>query len=259
LGLRPCSRLNRLTRWSICDLGRVRDQVDARVVPCQMKISRAATTIACRLRLAREPAGRRARRAGLACFLPDGRLPVVPARDGQLPVSGPGQALAAYADLSGQSGHPRGDMVVDGRVMPYIGNTGFGFPAGQFAPGILAHVGPDGAVRQAPGGLAFPHGMAGTPDGTTLILAKTYPPVRPPSTPPPTAAWPGSASGPICLPASPTASPGRRRRRDHHGTPAGVKGLRGRGSPGRQEPAPTAFSWSPWSSSYPLRTAGRAH
>jgi hypothetical protein len=175
LGLRPCSRLNRLTRWSICDLGRVRDQVDARVVPCQMKISRAATTIACRLRLAREPAGRRARRAGLACFLPDGRLPVVPARDGQLPVSGPGQALAAYADLSGQSGHPRGDMVVDGRVMPYIGNTGFGFPAGQFAPGILAHVGPDGAVRQAPGGLAFPHGMAGTPDGTTLILAKTYP------------------------------------------------------------------------------------
>jgi len=83
-----------------------------------MKISRAATTIACRLRLAREPAGRRARRAGLACFLPDGRLPVVPARDGQLPVSGPGQALAAYADLSGQSGHPRGDMVVDGRVMP---------------------------------------------------------------------------------------------------------------------------------------------
>jgi hypothetical protein len=53
-------------------------------------------------------------------------------------------------------------MVVDGRVIPYIGNTGFGFPAGQFAPGILAHVGPDGAVRQAPGGLAFPHGMAGT-------------------------------------------------------------------------------------------------
>jgi sugar lactone lactonase YvrE len=98
----------------------------------------------------------------------------VPARDGQLPVSGPGQALAAYADLSGQSGHPRGDMVVDGRVMPYIGNTGLGFPAGQFAPGILAHVGPDGAVRQAPGGLAFPRGMAGTPDCTTLILAKTY-------------------------------------------------------------------------------------
>jgi hypothetical protein len=91
-----------------------------------MKISRAATTIACRLRLAREPAGPRARGAGLACFLPDGRLPAVPARDGQLPVSGPGQALAAYADLSGQSGHPRGDMVVDGRVMPYIGNTGFG-------------------------------------------------------------------------------------------------------------------------------------
>jgi hypothetical protein len=30
------------------------------------------------------------------------------------------------------------------------------------------------------------------------------------------------------------------------------------GSLGRQEPGPAAFSWSPWSSGYPLRAAGRA-
>ena len=107
-------------------------------------------------------------------FLPDGRLLAVSARDGHLLVSGSGQGLAAYADLSGLSRHPWGDMVVDGRGHAFVGNIGFDFPAGEFAPGSLAHVSPGGEVRPVAGGLAFPNGMAVTPDGKTLILAETY-------------------------------------------------------------------------------------
>jgi sugar lactone lactonase YvrE len=107
-------------------------------------------------------------------FLPDGRLLAVSARTGQLLARGPDGALETQADLSRLSRHPWSDMVVDGRGNAYIGNIGFDFPAGEFAPGILARATPDGVVRQAAGGLAFPNGMAITPDGTTLILAETY-------------------------------------------------------------------------------------
>jgi sugar lactone lactonase YvrE len=107
-------------------------------------------------------------------FLPDGRLLAVSARNGQLLARGPGGVVETYADLSRLSRHPWSDMVVDGRGNAYIGNIGFDFPAGEFAPGILAHATPDGVVRQAADGLAFPNGMAITPDGTTLILAETY-------------------------------------------------------------------------------------
>jgi sugar lactone lactonase YvrE len=65
-------------------------------------------------------------------------------------------------------------MVVDGRGSAYIGNMGFDFPAGEFAPGILALVNPDGEVRQVADGCAFPNGMVVTPDNKTLILAESY-------------------------------------------------------------------------------------
>lgn len=107
-------------------------------------------------------------------FLPDGRLLAVSARDGRLLAAGPEGTLETYAGLSGLSGHPWSDMVIDSRGHAYIGNIGFDFPAGEFAPGILALVTPDGAVRQVASGRAFPNGMVITPDGTTLILAETY-------------------------------------------------------------------------------------
>jgi sugar lactone lactonase YvrE len=106
--------------------------------------------------------------------LPDGRLLAVSARDGRLLDATPGGALETYADLSGLSGHPWSDMVIDGRGNAYIGNIGFDFPAGEFAPGILALVTPGGAVRSVADGLAFANGMAITPDGNTLIVAETY-------------------------------------------------------------------------------------
>ncbi|MGH2801308.1 MAG: SMP-30/gluconolactonase/LRE family protein, partial [Thermoleophilaceae bacterium] len=41
-------------------------------------------------------------------------------------------------------------------------------------PGILALVTPDGSARQVADGVAFPNGVAVTPDNSTLILAESY-------------------------------------------------------------------------------------
>jgi SMP-30/Gluconolactonase/LRE-like region len=65
-------------------------------------------------------------------------------------------------------------MVVDGRGNAYIGNLGFDFPDGEYAPGIPALISPDGSARQVADGVAFPNGMAVTPDNQTLILAESY-------------------------------------------------------------------------------------
>jgi sugar lactone lactonase YvrE len=45
---------------------------------------------------------------------------------------------------------------------------------GEFAPGILALVTPDGLLRQVADGLGFPNGMVITPDGSTLIVAESF-------------------------------------------------------------------------------------
>src|SRR5207253_2213326 len=104
-------------------------------------------------------------------FLPDGRLLIVSMRDGLLLRREHDGSLVAYADLSHLSRYPWGDMVVDGRGNAYIGNLGFDFPGGAFAPGILALVTPDGTARQVADGFAFPNGIVVTPDNSTLILA----------------------------------------------------------------------------------------
>ena len=107
-------------------------------------------------------------------FLPDGRLLVVSANDGRLLRREEDGSLATHADLSGLAGHPWNDIVVDGRGNAYVNNVGFDFPGGEFAPGIVALVTPDGAARQVADGIAFPNGMAVTPDGSTLIVAESY-------------------------------------------------------------------------------------
>jgi sugar lactone lactonase YvrE len=107
-------------------------------------------------------------------WLPDGRLLVVSAMDGRLLVGEAGGPLATHADLAGLGEHPWSDMVVDGRGNAYVGNLGFDFPEGPFAPGSLALVAPDGAARPVAGDLAFPNGLAVTPDNATLIVAESY-------------------------------------------------------------------------------------
>jgi sugar lactone lactonase YvrE len=107
-------------------------------------------------------------------FLPDGRLLIVSARDRLLLRREPDESLVTHADLSTVSEHPWNDIVVDGRGNAYVGNIGFDFPGGEFAPGILALVTPDGSARQVADGVAFPNGIVVTPDNSTLILAESY-------------------------------------------------------------------------------------
>jgi len=109
-------------------------------------------------------------------WLPDGRLLVVAARDGRLLRQEPDGSLVTHADLSGlaQRGHPWNEIVVDGRGNAYLNNQGFDFPGGQFAPGTIALLKPDGSARPVAGGIAFPNGMAVTPDNSTLIVAESY-------------------------------------------------------------------------------------
>jgi sugar lactone lactonase YvrE len=107
-------------------------------------------------------------------WLPDGRLLVVSASDRSLLRLEPDGSLATHTDLSGLSEHPWNDIVVDGRGNAYVGNIGFDFPDGEFAPGILALVTADGSARQVADGVAFPNGIVVTPDNSTLILAESY-------------------------------------------------------------------------------------
>jgi sugar lactone lactonase YvrE len=106
--------------------------------------------------------------------LPDGRLLIVSASDGLLLRREPDGSLVTHADLTGLSPHSWNDIVVDGRGNAYVNNIGFDFSGGEFAPGILALVTPDGAVRQVAEEVAFPNGMVVTPDNSTLILAESY-------------------------------------------------------------------------------------
>ncbi len=107
-------------------------------------------------------------------WLPDGRLLVVSAREGLLLRREPDGSLVTHADVSGLSERPWNDIVVDGRGNAYVGNIGFDFPGGEFAPGTLALVTPDGEARQVADGVAFPNGIVVTPDNSTLIVAESY-------------------------------------------------------------------------------------
>jgi sugar lactone lactonase YvrE len=106
--------------------------------------------------------------------LPDGRLLIVSASDGLLLRREPDGALVTHADLTGLAEHPWNDIVVDGRGNAYVNNIGFDFAGGEFVPGIIALVTPDGSARPVAEGVAFPNGMVVTPDNSTLIVAESY-------------------------------------------------------------------------------------
>jgi sugar lactone lactonase YvrE len=109
-------------------------------------------------------------------WLPDGRLLAVAARDGLLLRQETDGSLVTHADLSGlaEPGHPWNEIVVDGRGNAYLTNQGVDFPAGTFVPGTIALLKPDGSARPVADGIAFPNGMAITPDNATLIVAESY-------------------------------------------------------------------------------------
>jgi sugar lactone lactonase YvrE len=107
-------------------------------------------------------------------ILPDGRVLVVDSARRRLLRREPDGSLVQHADLSGISEKPWNDIVADSRGGAYVNNIGFDFPGGEFAPGLVALVTPEGGVSQVADGLSFPNGMAISPDGATLIVAESY-------------------------------------------------------------------------------------
>jgi sugar lactone lactonase YvrE len=106
--------------------------------------------------------------------LPDGRLLAVDSAQRRLLRREPDGSLVIHTDLAAFGEHPWNDIVVEGRGNAFVNNIGFDFPKGEFTPGFVVLVTPDGAARQVADGLAFPNGMAVTPDNRTLIVAESY-------------------------------------------------------------------------------------
>jgi sugar lactone lactonase YvrE len=107
-------------------------------------------------------------------WLPDGHLLIISGPDGLLLRREPDGSLVTHADLSGLSDHSWNEIVVDGRGNAYVNNIGFDFAGGEFAPGTVALLTPEGPARQVADGVAFPNGMAVTPDNSTLVMAESY-------------------------------------------------------------------------------------
>jgi sugar lactone lactonase YvrE len=106
-------------------------------------------------------------------WLHDGRLLVVSGPERHVLRREPDGSLVTHADLRPLSQNNCNEIVVDGRGNVYVNAGGFDRP-GQKASGIIALVTPDGLARQVADGLAFPNGMAVTPDNSTLIIAESF-------------------------------------------------------------------------------------
>ncbi len=106
-------------------------------------------------------------------WLPDGRLL---ATSGTQVLRGQTDgSLTPHADLANLSKKGLNEIVVDGRGNVYVNDVGFDLLKGEnFAPGIVVLLTPDGTARQVADGIAFPNGMAVTPDNSTLIVAESY-------------------------------------------------------------------------------------
>ncbi|GAB1689080.1 SMP-30/gluconolactonase/LRE family protein [Krasilnikovia sp. M28-CT-15] len=105
-------------------------------------------------------------------WLPGDRLVIVSSADGRLVCPEPDGTLTTYAEL-GRPGW--NDVVADGRGNVYVNGAGFDPTSGEaFRPGAVVLVTPEGSVRQVAEDIAFPNGMAVTPDNATLIVADSY-------------------------------------------------------------------------------------
>ncbi len=106
-------------------------------------------------------------------FLPDGTPLVVSMHDSTVYRIENG-GLVPHSDLSSLLAGPANDMVVTSDGRAYVGSFGFDlFHGGAPATSAIALVEPDGSARRVADGLAFPNGLAVTPDGGHLIVAET--------------------------------------------------------------------------------------
>ncbi|MGH3481940.1 MAG: SMP-30/gluconolactonase/LRE family protein [Nocardioidaceae bacterium] len=107
-------------------------------------------------------------------WLPNGRLLVTSGPEGRLLRQESDGSLVDHADLTGIGFGGLNEIVVDGRGNVYVnGGNDFDPPEGVI-PGGIALVTPDGVARQVADRLAFPNGMAVTPDNATLIVAESH-------------------------------------------------------------------------------------
>jgi sugar lactone lactonase YvrE len=110
-------------------------------------------------------------------WLPDGRMLVTGPQ--LLRVEDDGSRVP-HADTSDVLPYGCSELTVDGRGNLYVNSINFDFTdfggvmARGEAPGRIALITPDGAVRQVADGLAFPNCMVVTPDNATLIVAESF-------------------------------------------------------------------------------------
>jgi sugar lactone lactonase YvrE len=106
-------------------------------------------------------------------WLPDGPMLVTAGRE-LLRLEADG-SLTSHADLTELTDYGWNEIVVDGRGNAYVNGPGFDMMgSGEFAPGSVALLRPDGSAERVAEGIAFPNGMAVTPDEATLIVADSY-------------------------------------------------------------------------------------
>jgi sugar lactone lactonase YvrE len=128
--------------------------------------------------IALSPSGKHEAMASVDAFpfsidwLPDGRMLVTAGRE---VLRLEGGSLVTHRDLGELSEYGWNEIVVDGNGNVYVNGPGFDLMGGgEFAPGIVALLRPDGSAEVVAGEVTFPNGMAITPDGSKLIVADSY-------------------------------------------------------------------------------------
>ena len=101
-------------------------------------------------------------------WLPDGRLLTTGAALSRVKADG---SLVPHVDLSSIT-EGWNEVIVDGRGNAYVNGDMFGPP--DQPRGKIVLVTPDGDIRLLADGLAFPNGMAITPDNRTLIVGESW-------------------------------------------------------------------------------------
>ena len=106
-------------------------------------------------------------------WLPDGSLLISSMKDRRVLRYADGR-VTTHADLSAHSLGDLNDMVVDAHGHAFVGEFGvLGATPADDTPVTLKRVDPDGSYAPAAHGLAFPNGMAITPDGRTLLVGES--------------------------------------------------------------------------------------